>query len=272
MSAALVKTDLLPLNALVTQASFGISRTASEELEVLRADQLKLHDVVTRLQASAFQAGDHRFNKLPRWPLSALLEFLAENFDLKSQPARDLVDLARTLVDHQHRYAATYQQALDEIFFSSAKGETLWFGRTAVHRSAPYRFIEPTYFLGAVTIGHTRTDVGPTAYLHNNRPLAGSILKSGPDLLPIFFDVAVQEFKRSSFKAKPTIAFGTPPPEHAVEQWYRERLNTLSSRPTREEDETAIRTAFPDLPKKRQTVRCLRHKFLNAPRGRRRSK
>jgi hypothetical protein len=81
---------------------------------------------------------------------------------------------------------------LQEVFCWATEGKLDMPGRIGEHSASPVVIIDPNYFLGGVTISHTWNDLGPTVASEEG-PTPGSILHTGPGLLPIFYGVKIPQ-------------------------------------------------------------------------------
>lgn len=271
MSATL-ESKYVSLNGAVTRLAFGDARTPNEELNLPIADQKHLAALIDRCHAEA--SGDDRYHPflkpLPFYPVSTLIERLPRDRNCWPPSAVELHAYAKGLVSTRASYAELYEATFRWILSRAAEGMPRVIGRTAAHLGAAVEYVEPLYFLANVTLGHTYRDIGPVTGDGCIRA-GSSILHPRKGSVPIFYDVMV--LKKDLNKLRGDVVPG--PTDQAalnrrIDDWYERNRAPLDPRPTREEDEDALRDQFPEVPNLRFVVRDLREKYPVQP-GRRKS-
>jgi hypothetical protein len=166
--------------------------------------------------------------------------------------------------------SGNYRRSL--ALLAAAVGSSAMLGRTGTHASTPVTNIVSAYFLGGVTISHTWSDVGPSVWI-DERPKAGSILHTGPGVLPIFYDVMIPRKALLKLGGQSVLDQGADAARltSEMEEWYQQERSTLVPPPTREDDEQAVQLRFSEAKKIRPNVRYLRKKYLTTRRDHRKS-
>jgi hypothetical protein len=199
---AAVRSSIMPatplpnyvtLNEAVTLVAFGHARTPSEEMALRRPYHDRLLQLIDLCQAEATSDSSYRHfpKRLPSLPLSALIGLLEETRSHWPPSACALHATAVELDRQSVTFLEQYESGLHRVLGQVAEGRRKMFGRIAPHPASPVVLVPPPYCLGAVTIGHTWRDIGPTGSIES-RPKAGSILHTRQGLLPILRDAVLE--------------------------------------------------------------------------------